>query len=184
MKQYSDSFADLVDVRNTTYYLDENQNKKYLHKCFTGSPITCSCGSFIHRPNFGIFENRLIGNIFIRSTVKSTEYIILKDSNEEHRLIGFLHRNNNPAIILSKIFTTWSKNGLKHRLDGPAHINNAGNTSWFKNGKYHREDGPAISHPDGGFSWLKDGKLHRDDGPAVIYGNGKEEFYLDGVKQG
>ncbi len=76
----------------------------------------------------------------------------------EYRLLGRLHRDNQPAVYYHN-----------------------GRQDWYQYGKRHRANNPAIIFAHGSQYWYQHGQLHRDDGPAVIYDNGTQFWYQHGI---
>jgi hypothetical protein len=74
----------------------------------------------------------------------------------------------------------WYLDGKRHREDGPAIELTKGPKFWYQNDKRHREDGPACECADGSKHWYQKGKLHREDGPAMEYPNGTKRWYING----
>jgi len=95
--------------------------------------------------------------------------------------IGFLHRENGPAVYDKTGYELWCIDGKNHRLDGPAIIA-YDYKEWWVNGERHRKNGPAIEHRDGGKEYYKSGKCHRLSGPSIISSAAENEYWIFGKK--
>lgn len=98
---------------------------------------------------------------------------------------GWLHHENEPAIVGLEDTRWWYLNGRLHREDGPAVEYTDGTEIWYFNNQVHRRDGPAIKYLNGEERWFLYGLLHRahdpnkdEHGPAVTDRNGNKYWYM------
>lgn len=77
------------------------------------------------------------------------------DGQEQWCRAGQLHRENGPALTLTRgpFVWGWFLNGVRHRVDGPALLARDGTESWWMNGVLHRDGLPAVARVDGSREW-------------------------------
>ena len=75
----------------------------------------------------------------------------------------------------------FNRAGQLHRDEGPAVTLSKGTKKWYQNGLRHRENGPAVVYPNGRKEWYNNLR-HCTTGPAVIYASGYKCWFLNGVE--